>query len=150
MRVLPTVFLLLLLFSSAAFAEERHSLSEMEKKAVALMKDTFKASEEAEISMGRAGAMEVLENGLAEADVLLNAAYRETMRNLKNRDPHLAELLLKDQRAWLRFVESFCERAQSGFGEGGTMYINMGLAAKLRFFVQRIGYLHVINGNTIG
>ena len=126
MRVLPTVFLLLLLFSSAAFAEERHSLSEMEKKAVALMKDTFKASEEAEISMGRAGAMEVLENGLAEADLLLNAAYRETMRNLKNRDPHLAELLLKDQRAWLRFVESFCERAQSGFNEGGTMYINMG------------------------
>lgn len=150
MRVLPTVFLLLLLFSSAAFAEERHSLSEMEKKAVALMKDTFKASEEVEISMGRAGAMEVLENGLAEADVLLNAAYRETMRNLKNRDPHLAELLLKDQRAWLRFVESFCERAQSGFGEGGTMYINMGLAAKLRFFVQRIGYLRVINRNTIG
>ncbi len=150
MRVLPTVFLLLLLFSSAAFAEERHSLSEMEKKAVALMKDTFKASEEAEISMGRAGAMEVLENGLAEADLLLNAAYRETMRNLKNRDPHLAELLLKDQRAWLRFVESFCERAQSGFGEGGTMYINMGLAAKLRFFVQRIGYLRVINRHTIG
>lgn len=150
MRVLPTVFLLLLLFSSAAFAEERHSLSEMEKKAVALMKDTFKASEEAEISMGRAGAMEVLENGLAEADLLLNAAYRETMRNLKNRDPHLAELLLKDQRAWLKFVESFCDCVQSGFGEGGTMYINMGLAAKLRFFVQRIGYLHVINRNTIG
>lgn len=150
MRVHPIVLLLLLLFSSTAFAEERHSLSEMEKKAVALMEDTFKASEEAKISMGRVGAMEVLENGLAEIDILLNAAYRETMRNLKNRDPHLAELLLKDQRAWLKFVESFCDRVQSGFGEGGTMYINMGLAAKLRFFVQRIGYLRAINRNTLG
>lgn len=144
------ILALLLSLPSISFAQEENPLPKIEKEAILLMKETFKASEEAEGTSGRAGGMDVLDEGIAKVDILLNEAYKETMRNMKDKNPQLAELLLKDQRAWLKFVESFCEQAQDGFGEGGTMYINMALAAKLRFFVERISYLRIINRNIVG
>lgn len=144
------ILIWLLFFPSVSFAKDQNPLPKMEKEAISLMEKTFEASEEAEITSGRAAGMAALEEGFEKIDTLLNAAYKETMRNVKDKDLQLAELLLKDQRAWLKFVESFCDQAQSGFGEGGTMYINMALSAKLHFFTQRISYLRIINRSTVG
>ena len=65
---------------------------------------------------------------------------------LKNADPALFEQLLADQRAWLKFADSFSTAVYTGFGSGGSMYRSMGMDAKMSLWAQRIKYLDTVLG----
>ena len=78
-------------------------------------------------------------------DRLLNAAYKETMKNCRAKAPALEKLLRQDQRAWLKFVSEYVQEAALGFGEGGTVYLNMASSLRLSLWTERIAYLRIVN-----
>lgn len=80
-----------------------------------------------------------------QADALLNKAYRAVLTNLQQADANLASLFQQEQRAWLKFTENFCLKAQDNFGDGGTMYLTMAAYTKLRLWVERISWFRILN-----
>ncbi|WP_458400972.1 lysozyme inhibitor LprI family protein [Mailhella sp.] len=89
---------------------------------------------------------EILDKYYKKLDKLLNETWKETRRFLKNADPALFEQLLADQRAWLKFADSFSTAVYTGFGSGGSMYRSMGMDAKMSLWAQRIKYLDTVLG----
>lgn len=144
MRIILSVLILLLSLPAFAAAVD-NPLPGYEKQARALMEESFEKAR----FLSTFDAVDLLTQSLEKADALLNAAYKETMRNLKAKDAELAEALRADQRSWLKFTERFCEKAADGFGEGGTMYIPMSISAKLRLWVERIAFLRIVNRNVV-
>ncbi|MGE9984939.1 lysozyme inhibitor LprI family protein [Desulfovibrio sp. SGI.169] len=144
MRLALSALVLLLALPAFAVAGE-NPLPAYEKQARALMEQCFERT----ASLSTSEASDLLTQSMEKADDLLNAAYKETIRNLKMKDAGLAEALRNDQRSWLKFTELFTEKAADGFGEGGTMYITMSISAKLRLFVERIAFLRIVNRNVV-
>lgn len=143
-RIILSVLILLLSLPAFAAAVD-NPLPDYEKQARTLMEESFEKA----LSLSTFDAVELLTQSLEKADALLNAAYKETMRNLKAKDVGLAEALRADQRSWLKFTEPFCEKAVDGFGEGGTMYIPTSISAKLCLWVERIAFLRIVNRNVV-
>ena len=146
MRTL-VLFLSLLLASPAipAFADEKPSYSEQAERIYA------EGIEKAYGSQNRTylTPMEltgILDRSFQKLDKLLNETWKETRRFLNNADPELFDQLLADQRAWLKFAESFSSAVYSGFGGGGSMYRSMGMDAKMSLWLQRIKYLDTVLG----
>ena len=67
------------------------------------------------------------------------------MKNCRAKEPALEKLLRQDQRAWLKFVSEYVQEAALGFGEGGTVYLNMASSLKLSLWTERIAYLRIVN-----
>lgn len=147
-----TLLFLCLLFLSVQPAWGSPSLNlieDWEKQAVAIQDRalalTLPDPHSGERPASPAEVREKLAGCQAEIDRLLNMAWREVSGNMKAADEKLAKLLLDDQRAWLKFAESFCEKAQDHFGAGGTMYLTRAMYAKLNLWAERISYLNLIN-----
>ena len=140
MRVLFFFLALSLLLPAAAGADD-NPLPGYESQSRAIQKECFAGWE----VLSPMEARERLEKGLAEVDRLLNAAYKETMKNCRAKEPALEKLLRQDQRAWLKFVSEYVQEAALGFGEGGTVYLNMASSLKLSLWTERIAYLRIVN-----
>ena len=116
-------------------------VNEAESQARAIQKECFAGWE----ALSPMEARERLEKGFGEVDRLLNAAYKETMKNCRAKAPALEKLLRQDQRAWLKFVSEYVQEAALGFGEGGTVYLNMASSLRLSLWTERIAYLRIVN-----
>ncbi len=144
MRKIIFALLLTFLLPIAAIAED-NPLPRYEKQAQAIMEESFEKS----LNLSTADAVEVINDAFKKVDKLLNLAYTETMKNLKAVDTELADLLLADQRAWLKFTEKFCYKAADGFGDGGTLYYILAAKANVHLWVERISFLRIINRNVV-
>lgn len=144
MRKIIFALIFSLLLPMAAFAED-NPLPRYEKQAQDIMKEGFDKS----LNLSTADALEVEGESFKKIDALLNLAYKETMKNLKETNTELADMLREDQRSWLKFTEKFCYEAGGGFGDGGTMYYVMASRAKNRLWVERISFLRIINRNVV-
>lgn len=144
MRTIIFAVMLSLLIPMTALAKP-NPFAKYEKDAIAIMEDCFEKTP----YLSTADALETGDQAFKKIDALLNAAYKETMTNLKNTNKALADLLRADQRAWLKFVEKFCSEEADGFGSGGTLYYTMAANAKMRFWVERISYLRIVNRNLV-
>ncbi len=140
MRVLFLFLALSLLLPAAAWAGD-NPLPGYESQARAIQKECFAGLE----TLAPVDARGRLEKSIAEVDRLLNAAYKETMKNCRAKEPALEKLLRQDQRAWLKFVSEYVQEASWGFGEGGTVYLNMASSLKLSLWTERIAYLRIVN-----
>lgn len=148
-RTILSVCLLFVLVLPAWGKSTSNPLPDYEKQALTIWERAATLEETPSPSTGLARSpaeiREELAQYQAEVDVLLNKAWREVSANMKKADATLAGLLLSEQRAWLKFAESFCDKAQDHFGEGGTMYLTIAMYAKLNLWVERISYFRIIN-----
>ncbi len=121
-------------------------MPEYERQALAIREKAYALDEG---TLSPVEVREALETFQKQVDVLLNKAYRDVLLNLKKTDPQLATLFQNEQRAWLKFVESFCSKAQEHFGEGGTMYLTSAMYTKLNFWVEQISWFRIINRSLV-
>ncbi|MBR3881058.1 MAG: DUF1311 domain-containing protein [Mailhella sp.] len=143
-----TLALLLSLFLAApvlpSFAADAPSYSEQAEQ---ILNEGFKKAYEDDGTFRTPAELtQILDQYYKKLDTLLNQTWKETRSYLKNADPQLFEQLLADQRAWLKFAESFGTAVYGGFGSGGSMYRSMGIEASMSLWAQRIKYLDTILG----
>ena len=126
-----------------ALAEDAPSYTE---QAEHILNEGFKQAYESDKYRTPTELTEILDKSFKKLDALLNKTWKETRRYLKNADPKLFDQLLADQRAWLKFAESFSTAVYTGFGGGGSMYRSMGMDAQMSLWAQRIKYLDTVLG----
>ena len=126
-----------------ALAEDAPSYAEQAER---ILNEGFKQAYEGDQYRTPVELTEILDKSFKKLDALLNKTWKETRSYLKNADQILFEQLLADQRAWLKFAESFSTAVYTGFGSGGSMYRSMGMDAKMSLWAQRIKYLDTVLG----
>ncbi|MBQ3170530.1 MAG: DUF1311 domain-containing protein [Mailhella sp.] len=126
-----------------ALAEDAPSYAEQAER---ILNEGFKQAYESDTYRTPTELTEILDKSFKKLDALLNKTWKETRSYLKNADPALFEQLLADQRAWLKFADSFSTAVYTGFGSGGSMYRSMGMDAKMSLWAQRIKYLDTVLG----
>ena len=126
-----------------ALAEDAPSYAEQAER---ILNEGFKQAYEGDQYRTPVELTEILSKHFKKLDALLNKTWKETRSYLKNADPALFEQLLADQRAWLKFADSFCTGVYTGFGSGGSMYRSMAMDARMGLWAQRIKYLDTVLG----
>lgn len=116
------------------------------EQAERILNEGFKAAYEGGQYRTPTELTEILSKHFKKLDALLNKTWKETRRYLKDADPRLFDQLLAEQRAWLKFADSFCTGVYTGFGSGGSMYRSMAMDARMGLWAQRIKYLDTVLG----